>query len=886
MANNVSGSGAKEIQYSVTVDTKDFEQKISQMKSKVKSLGKSMGGYVGRSVKDVAGSMGGFVKQAKDLGNTAKDFSKKAGKIAGGISGFGVASKMSAKAINKTTSALMKFSGVFTRIFKMMRLMLLRKAIRGVIENVGDGFKGLAMYSKEFDNSMSMITNSSKQLGYSIASMVAPLLNAFAPALTYIIELCNKVVVAITQLFSALSGASTFITAKKQVGSWADSLEESKNNAKQLKKTLLSFDEINKLDDPTSGSSGKTLDPDSMFETKPVESKFKDLAKKIKDIFNKLIAPIKKAWEKMGDFVVKSWKSAFEKIGQLGKSVFEDFMKVWNQDKTVKIFENIFEIIGNIGVAVGNLADRFREAWEKNNTGLKILENIRDCVLAISEHAKNISESFVGWTRNLNFSPLLEAFERFTGSLEQVWDFVGGVLEDLWNDVIQPFSKHLIEETIPALMDVFTDFNNKVDWDGLREKLDKLWKALEPFAETVADGLVIFIKDVSDAIANFANSEYFETFLELIEEWIAKVDAKDVANGLGLIASAFLGFEGVGAILGGTTNPLGAFITVVVATYTAIATLHKNLKAYKDYLGKETLWEAIINGDSEKKKQYALQKGHDPYAGGIGEKFYDYQEALKKLKEELKEGNITLEEYYQNLQMYPAWVLDPLKEGMQKYVGGIAQNLETTGKAFKDSSAEMTTTVKTQNVELEKSYSSAQKTISGEMHTLTKSNSESTRELEKNADKMKNSFSKDKWTFSGVAEGLKKTFSDAVQGVKDIWNRWANGMNGKSFNIGDRTINFRLPTFAVGGFPEDGLFMANHGEMVGRFSNGRTAVANNEQITTGIANAVYQAMMMANGGNNNGSYINNTIMVDSEVIARAVTKGQQSISRRYSPSMA
>lgn len=32
--------------------------------------------------------------------------------------------------------------------------------------------------------------------------------------------------------------------------------------------------------------------------------------------------------------------------------------------------------------------------------------------------------------------------------------------------------------------------------------------------------------------------------------------------------------------------------------------------------------------------------------------------------------------------------------------------------------------------------------------------------------------------------------------------------------------------------------MANHGELVGQFANGKTAVANNEQITDGIATAV------------------------------------------------
>ena len=39
--------------------------------------------------------------------------------------------------------------------------------------------------------------------------------------------------------------------------------------------------------------------------------------------------------------------------------------------------------------------------------------------------------------------------------------------------------------------------------------------------------------------------------------------------------------------------------------------------------------------------------------------------------------------------------------------------------------------------------------------------------------------------------------------------------------------------------------MANRNELVGKFSNGRTAVANNEQITQGIADAVYPAVYNA-----------------------------------------
>lgn len=72
--------------------------------------------------------------------------------------------------------------------------------------------------------------------------------------------------------------------------------------------------------------------------------------------------------------------------------------------------------------------------------------------------------------------------------------------------------------------------------------------------------------------------------------------------------------------------------------------------------------------------------------------------------------------------------------------------------------------------------------------------------------------------------------------------------------ISKRTI----PRFATGGFPENGLFYANSTELVGKFANGKTAVANNEQITEGIATAVYNAIVSANqtkGDNNYNLYI-------------------------------
>lgn len=64
---------------------------------------------------------------------------------------------------------------------------------------------------------------------------------------------------------------------------------------------------------------------------------------------------------------------------------------------------------------------------------------------------------------------------------------------------------------------------------------------------------------------------------------------------------------------------------------------------------------------------------------------------------------------------------------------------------------------------------------------------------------------------------------------------------GRVFDKVGRIIGAGGGTFATGGFPEDGLFWANHNELVGRFSNGKTAVANNDQIVAGISAGVEDA---------------------------------------------
>lgn len=93
-------------------------------------------------------------------------------------------------------------------------------------------------------------------------------------------------------------------------------------------------------------------------------------------------------------------------------------------------------------------------------------------------------------------------------------------------------------------------------------------------------------------------------------------------------------------------------------------------------------------------------------------------------------------------------------------------------------------------------------------------------------------------------------------------------------NVSRSAFQIRIPrAYATGGFPEDGLFFANHNEMVGKFSNGKTAVANNDQITQGIKQAVIEGMSEvfanANVGQQNGNIV---VQIDGQEVFRTTQR--------------
>ena len=126
----------------------------------------------------------------------------------------------------------------------------------------------------------------------------------------------------------------------------------------------------------------------------------------------------------------------------------------------------------------------------------------------------------------------------------------------------------------------------------------------------------------------------------------------------------------------------------------------------------------------------------------------------------------------------------------------------------------------------------------------------------------------------GIANFFINIWNKVVVFIQDTMNNLISGINGiaKFLGFSIPKVDYSsaiAPTFASGGFPqEDGLFFANHTELIGQFSNGQTAVANNEQIIEGIKQGVLEAMLQSGSGGN----IN--VLIDGYEVASIVEKRQ------------
>lgn len=225
-----------------------------------------------------------------NLGNALKSVGAGALKLGGKgiLAGLKALSKMPQTALKPLNSLRKGISSLFRSLGRIAMYRAVRAAIKAITASVKEGIQNLARYSATLNSmdasqanaTMSAYASTMLQVKNSIGAAVMPALTALLPLVNTIASAFITAANAVNQFLQALSGKGTFTKAKKTAVDYAKSLDKASGSAKELRNTLMGFDEINRLDD-NSGSGG--TDYGDMFEEATVSSGITDFVQKLKD---------------------------------------------------------------------------------------------------------------------------------------------------------------------------------------------------------------------------------------------------------------------------------------------------------------------------------------------------------------------------------------------------------------------------------------------------------------------------------------------------------------------------------------------------------------------------------------------------------------------------
>ena len=287
---------------------------------------------------------------------------------------------------------------------------------------------------------------------------------------------------------AGLAGTDVIADTADQYGQAADNAEKladaNKDNAtatkkanKETKNYLSSLDEVHKASStgsatstPSGAGSGGTgsgggglpssvgsVDYGSLAEGENALDKISDSAKKLADLLKKLWKPFRDAWKKEGKKTIDSAKFAFSSLGTLVKSVGKSIVEVWTNGTGTKMLETMLRIAQNVLKTIGDIASRFADAWNKNNVGTQIIQNIANALLTVMQFVERIAADTATWAANLDFYPLLESISNLTSTFAPILESIGNVLEWIYNNIVLPMLKWLIETGIPTVINLVSD---------------------------------------------------------------------------------------------------------------------------------------------------------------------------------------------------------------------------------------------------------------------------------------------------------------------------------------------------------------------------------------------------------------------------------------------
>lgn len=168
--------------------------------------------------------------------------------------------------------------------------------LRTVIKSIAQAFQEGLLWAYQFSSgidgegnrfaqAMDRIKTSGSQMKAQLGSAFIGLLTQLEPIIVKIINLITQVADAISQIFAAFTG-NNYLKAETVPQNWAEAANAAAGAAKEWKNQLLGFDEINRLDEPSSGGRGGADNSLNPFDFTATE--LSDWAKRLREFFSDL----------------------------------------------------------------------------------------------------------------------------------------------------------------------------------------------------------------------------------------------------------------------------------------------------------------------------------------------------------------------------------------------------------------------------------------------------------------------------------------------------------------------------------------------------------------------------------------------------------------------
>lgn len=188
--------------------------------------------------------------------------------------------------------------GLGSLVSSLQRIAFYR-IIRGVIKSIGQAFQEGAQNAYFFSKAvggdlaaaLDLLSTKSFTMKNQLGAAWATLLQTIQPILLKIIELIRRAAEVITQFFALLGGKRTYLKAIDYTKAWADTTASGAAAAKEWKNQLMGFDEINRLEEPSSSSGGGGSgipDYSQMFEEVELPDWMQNLADKLDELKSRL----------------------------------------------------------------------------------------------------------------------------------------------------------------------------------------------------------------------------------------------------------------------------------------------------------------------------------------------------------------------------------------------------------------------------------------------------------------------------------------------------------------------------------------------------------------------------------------------------------------------